>query len=120
MKTILYQQNADNSFEFREVDSLADYDEMGDGRLYYKGNEDDLWWQLDLSSDLFDASDEYVMAFTAYRLGQPDIFAKARKYDIVAAKNSLAGKKSSKNMTPEQRSARAKKAVEARKKKLGW
>lgn len=120
MKIILYQQNADNSFAFREVDNLDDYEEMGDGRLYYEGDENDLWWQLDLSNDLFDASDDYVMAFTAYRLDRPDVFAKARKYDEFAQKSKAGVKDYCASLTPEQRSERAKKAVEARKKKLGW
>lgn len=44
---------------------------------------------------------------------------KADAYDKIKNNNSNAGKASARNLTPEQRSARAKKAVEARIKKYG-
>lgn len=111
---ILYQENLDGSFKFREVENLDDYEDMMDGRLYYKGNEDDLWFELNLNNDLYDASDEYVKAFTAYRLDQNDIFAKAKKYDKISDSNSKAGQASASRFTAEERSERAKKAIQAR------
>lgn len=44
---------------------------------------------------------------------------KAEAYDKIKGNNSKAGKVSASKLTPEQRSARAKKAVEARMKKYG-
>ena len=44
---------------------------------------------------------------------------KAELYDKIGKNNSIAGKKSAANMTPEQRSEKAKKAVAARIAKYG-
>jgi hypothetical protein len=44
---------------------------------------------------------------------------KAKKYDELVASAKVGGKKSAAKLTPEQRSARAKKAVQARIDKLG-
>ena len=120
---ILYQQNLDGSFKYREVshEELDDYEDILDGRLYYKGDEDDLWHDLyidnmdtDSVSDLYDSSDDYVKAFTAYRLGDCNIFAKAKKYDKISESNSKAGKASASKFSAKERSERAKKAVQAR------
>lgn len=117
MSYILYKHYGDGSFIFREEETLEDYDDsMMDGRLYYKGDRNDCWGELLLENteDLYYASDEYIMAFTAYRLGDPEIFLKVKKYEKIMSNNSRAGKKTANNMTSEERSARAKKAVEAR------
>ena len=47
------------------------------------------------------------------------LLEKERAYNRIKSNNSVAGKKSSVKLTPEERSARAKKAVEARIKKYG-
>lgn len=114
MAHILYQQNLDGSFEFKEVENLDDYKDMLDGRLYYKGDEMDLWEELYVNDDLYDASDDYVKAFTAYRLEEYDIFAKAKKYDKISESNSKAGQASASKFTKKERSERARKAVQAR------
>lgn len=49
-----------------------------------------------------------------------ELRAKAEKYDRVRASASKAGKASMAKLTPEERSAKARKALEARKKKLGY
>lgn len=48
-----------------------------------------------------------------------ELIRKAKAYDNMTAHLGAAGKKSSANLTPEQRKARAKKAVEARIAKYG-
>lgn len=48
-----------------------------------------------------------------------ELVAKAEAYDKIRANNSAAGKKSANNMTAEELTARAKKAVQARIEKYG-
>lgn len=56
---------------------------------------------------------------TVPRKEYDELRRKAVAYDKIAARNSLAGRKSSAKLTPEQRSERAKKAVAARIAKYG-
>lgn len=76
---ILYQEQPNGSFKFREVESLEDYDGSTlDGRLYYNGNDNDKWFELflGLPVDIFEVSDDYAKALACYRLDMPDLFIK--------------------------------------------
>lgn len=56
---------------------------------------------------------------TVPRKEYEELRRKAEAYDKISASNSLAGKKSASNLTPDQRRERAKKAVAARIAKYG-
>lgn len=58
-------------------------------------------------------------AITISRKEYEELKAKAAIADKIAANNAKAGKKSAANLTPEQRSERARKAVAARMAKYG-
>jgi hypothetical protein len=91
------------------------FKDYGDGRLDDETGE--TWFELNTDGfdldGLMNASDEFKTALVAYLFGE-DIVAKAKKYDNISSQNSANGKASAAKLTPEQRSERARKAVQAR------
>ena len=111
MPHILYREKKEGEFEFLEVENLEDFDDSTlDGRLYRIGGDDEAWWEL-FEGDLerfCGMSDFYIKALCSYVLEQPKLFANLGRYARMS--NNLPNDK----LTPEERSERARKAVQAR------